>query len=126
MNQHFPNDEFDIIGDYVIPSLYLSAPVVRAVTDISPGSFATVYGENLTPAAVDWGSVILDGKTAPVELGGVKVTVAGQPAWLSYAGPEQINFLVPPDVPEGVAEVEVSHPGGSAKLTATVASAPAP
>jgi CubicO group peptidase (beta-lactamase class C family) len=115
-----------LVWDYVIPSLYLSAPVVRTVTNISPGSFATVYGENLSPAAVDWGSVILDGKTAPVELGGVKVTVAGQPAWLSYVGPEQVDFLVPPDVPAGFAEVEVSHPGGSAKLSCTVAGAPAP
>jgi uncharacterized protein (TIGR03437 family) len=70
---------------------------------------------------VEWGSVILDGKTLPAELGGVKVTVAGKPAWLSYAGPAQVNFLVPPDVPAGVVNVEVSQPGGRTTFAATIA-----
>lgn len=121
-------DTVRIVNDYVIPSLYRGPPEVRAVVnaaggqaEIAPDSFGTLYGANLAPAGVEWGPVILDGKTLPSELGGVKVLVGGRNAWVSYAGPGQVNFLVPEGLPAGAAELEVSHPGGSAKTTVVVA-----
>ena len=57
----------------------------------------------------------------PAAVGGVSVRVAGQDAVISFAGPGQINFVVPPAVGAGQATVEVIGPGGKATATATVA-----
>jgi uncharacterized protein (TIGR03437 family) len=91
----------------------------RAV--VAPDSFVSIYGESLAPAAVGWDSVILDARTLPKTLGGVTVKIAGRECYLSYAGATQVNVLTPPDLPAGSAEVEVTHPGGTARSTVMVA-----
>ena len=48
----------------------------------------------------------------PTELCGVRVTIAGKPAGLSYVQDKQINLNVPQDVPvEGIAEMQVIYHG---------------
>lgn len=110
-----------LMPDYVIPSVFHGPPRVspEGIVDsagsrrrIAPDSFMSLYGENLAPAEVFWDSVILDGKTLPSALGGVSVRIAGRDCYPSYAGPNQVNVLVPPNLPAGEAEVEVRHPGG--------------
>ena len=121
-----------LMPDYVIPSVFQGPPRVSSegIVDsaagrrtIAPDSFVSLYGENLAPAEVFWDSVILDGKTLPSALGGIGVRIAGRDCYQSYAGPNQVNVLVPPDLPAGEAEVEVRHPGGV--TTAKVLVAPA-
>jgi uncharacterized protein (TIGR03437 family) len=121
-----------LMNNYVLPSIFRRPPaviagaVVNAPTSgpvIAPDSFVSIYGENLAPAEAGWDSVILDGQTLPTMLGGVEVKIAGRDCYLSYAGPNQVNVLTPPDLPPGPAEVEVTHPGGTARSTVTVAPA---
>ncbi len=106
----------------------LPAPSIASVVNaasyagpITPGAFATVFGQNLSPAALDnWGGVVAGGRL-PAVVGGASVRVAGQDAVISFAGPGQVNFIVPPSVPAGQALVEVVAPGGKATATAEVA-----
>lgn len=119
-----------LMTDYVLPSVFEGPPRASAngIADaaggrrtIAPDSFVSIYGENLAPAEVSWDSVILDGKTLPTALGGVSVRIAGRDCYPSYAGPRQVNVLVPPGVTAGEAEVEVRHGGGVTKATVAVA-----
>ncbi|MBI1760672.1 MAG: PD40 domain-containing protein [Acidobacteria bacterium] len=57
------------------------------------GSLALAQGEGLANDTADGAAAGF-----PFELKGVKVTVAGQPARLSYISPTQINFVVPDKV----------------------------
>lgn len=123
-------DMWHLMHDFVVPAVFSGPPavndggVVNAAggrTVAAPDSFVSIYGTNLAPVPVHWDSVILDGKTLPIELGAVSVKVSGKPAWLSYSGPNQVNILVPPDVEPGTAEVDVTHPGGTVKTWVTVA-----
>lgn len=119
-----------LMTDYVLPSVFAGPPRVSAngIADsaggrrtIAPDSFVSIYGENLAPAEVSWDSVILDGRTLPTMLGGVSVRIAGRDCYPSYAGPRQVNVLVPPGLAAGEAEVEVRHVGGVVKATVAVA-----
>jgi uncharacterized protein (TIGR03437 family) len=119
-----------LLNDYVLPSVFRTAPsvnlggVVNAVsgrTVVAPDSFVSLYGQDLAPAEVGWDSVILDGRTLPSTLAGVSVRIAGRDCYLSYAGPNQVNVLTPPDLPPGPAEVVLTHPGGTSQSDVTVA-----
>src|ERR1035437_8178345 len=73
---------------------------------IAPGSFVTIYGQNLADAAASWDSAITDGKTLPTSLGGVQVQINGRKAFVDYVSPGQVNVLAPADNTTGLVDVE--------------------
>jgi uncharacterized protein (TIGR03437 family) len=79
-------------------------------TSISPGSWIEIYGSGFAsgPGYV-WSGSDFSGDNAPTKLGGATVTVAGQPAFVYYADPGQIDVQVPSGVPFGVAQVVVKN-----------------
>jgi uncharacterized protein (TIGR03437 family) len=95
-----------------------TTPVVSGVVNgasslsgIVPGSFATIFGSNLSPVTDLWNNSIVNG-ALPATLDGVSVSVAGMPAYVSYVSPGQINFLAP-DVGAGPVSVTVTTPAGT-------------
>src|ERR1017187_2122233 len=72
---------------------------------VAPGSIASIYGFGLASSIAIAGTFPL-----PPLLGGASVSVNGQAAPLFYAGPNQINFLVPA-LPSGNATVIVTVAG---------------
>jgi uncharacterized protein (TIGR03437 family) len=79
---------------------------------LAPGSFATIFGSNLADLPFTWNQAIVDGKVLPAMLGGVIVKVGGRSAAVSFAGPSQVNFIVPPGLPPGSAPVEIGSRNG--------------
>jgi uncharacterized protein (TIGR03437 family) len=70
---------------------------VPAVTAISPGGLASIYGFNFAPTGTSrqvQGSDLVNG-ALPTNLAGVCVQVDGQPAFLTYVSPGQVNIQVP-------------------------------
>jgi len=59
-------------------------------TQVARGSIVAAYGTQLAPSTVMASALPL-----PVELGGVRVTVAGIAAELIFVSPTQINFVLP-------------------------------
>lgn len=106
---------------FLVGSLWLTSGLmaqqirVTAVTNgasfqppVAPGSFATIFGENLAPAPA-----VFSTPTLPAQLGGVTVTLNGQAVPLYAVQANQINFQVPRDTAAGRPSVVVSHSGQS-------------
>ena len=81
-----------------------SAPVISQGGVVDAASFqgvlsnwgwATIFGRNLARQTATWDGAIVNNRL-PAGLGGTEVTVNGQPAYLSYVSPGQVNLLVPP------------------------------
>lgn len=73
---------------------------------VSPGSFATIFGENLCDETVA-GEWIGLGEL-PTTLGDCSVSVNGAAAMLSFVSPGQVNFIVPEEAGMGRAEIAVT------------------
>jgi hypothetical protein len=104
-----------------------SAPAVAAIgnaASISPrgqaaaGSLLSIFGSNLTSGSALAGSY-------SHRLAGTAVRVNGNPLKLLFAGPGQINGLLPSDLRVGSAAVEIDIRGAPAPVTVPLAIATA-
>jgi uncharacterized protein (TIGR03437 family) len=106
----------------------LSAPTTPIVTSvlngasflpgIEAGSWATIVGSNLANTTRTWQPSDFDGDNLPTSLSGVSVTIDGEPAFVEYISPTQINVVAPSDNTTGSVSVVVNNNG--------MPSAPAP
>jgi uncharacterized protein (TIGR03437 family) len=112
----------------------LTAPVIGSADTRSSASFAP------TLSALSLGSILGDavlsplamqtsfatataGGLFPYELSGVSVTIGGKAAQLLAVSPSRVNFLVPPGLASGTAEVIVTSDSGYvSRGTATISS----
>ncbi|MGP0073755.1 MAG: SBBP repeat-containing protein [Bryobacteraceae bacterium] len=78
---------------------------------IVPNSWATILGRNLASQPANWDNAIINGQL-PTLLGGVRVTIGGQNAYLNYVSPTQINLIVP-NVGAGTFPVVVTNSAGT-------------
>jgi uncharacterized protein (TIGR03437 family) len=81
-------------------------------TSIASGSWIEIYGTNLAQENRTWTGSDFTGSTAPKTLGGTTVTIGGQPAFISYVSPTQVNVQVP-DISAGTQQVIVKTGLGS-------------
>jgi uncharacterized protein (TIGR03437 family) len=89
---------------------------------IAPQAWVEIYGERLAQTVATWDGAFVSG-SAPTELGGVRVTVGGRPAFLSYVSTGQINLQVPDGVAPGLAPVTVITPFGELSQAEVIESA---
>src|SRR5271157_1293381 len=90
----------------------VTASAFGGFKSIAPGTFIEIYGSNLAGTAMDWSNAF-NGVNAPTSLAGTKVTVGGQPAFISYISPGQVNALVPSNVATGVQQITVTAATGT-------------
>jgi uncharacterized protein (TIGR03437 family) len=112
---------FIIVGSVPIntpPSIPISGvvPIFSTATTVQPGSWASIYGTNLSAATNTWNGDF------PTSLGGTSVTIDGKPAYLWIVSPTQINLQVPDDANVGPVTVTVTTPGGSGSATVNLGS----
>jgi uncharacterized protein (TIGR03437 family) len=91
---------------------------------IVPNSWITIYGTNLSPVTDTWANAVVNGNL-PQSLDKVSVSVGGQPAYVEYVSPTQINVLAP-NVSPGNVEVTVTNPNGTSAPVTAVALASEP
>jgi uncharacterized protein (TIGR03437 family) len=96
----------------------VSAASLGANVPLAPGSFLSIFGTNLADTSQPPSSLPL-----PTTLGNTQVLLAGMPLPLNFAGPKQINAIVPYGAPvENLAQLVVIHAGAySAPQTLAVA-----
>ena len=100
----------------------ISAASAVSVTTLSPGGLISIYGTNMSKTTSDLSG--LSSQSLPVSLNGVRVTIGGKDAPLTYVSPNQINAQVPADILPGMQNVTVTMSNGtSATFVVTVAPA---
>src|SRR5262245_28409861 len=115
-----------LIRDIAIPITFIpsSQQAGFAVTNaasfsadtVAPGMIASVFGPFMTQ---NNGVFFASSTTLPTTLGGVRVSVNGADAGLFFAGPNQINMLVPSNLTEGSAVFSITDNTGAVR-TGTV------
>jgi uncharacterized protein (TIGR03118 family) len=110
-----------------------AAPAFTTANLMNGASFSTALGPNtwvsivkgggLSATTRSWLSTDFIGNTLPTQLNGVSVSINGNPAAVSYVSPTQINFLTPPNLTSGTAQIQVNNNGlASASVSAPIAS----
>jgi len=78
---------------------------------IEAGSWAMIKGSNLANITRTWTASDFSGNNLPTSLSGVSVTIDGNPAFVSYISPTQINVQAPSDTNTGTVNVVVDNNG---------------
>lgn len=103
----------------------ITAGAFGASTTVSPGSWIEIYGTYLGASTRTWGTADFNGSNAPTSLGGTSVTVGGQPAYVAYVSPGQVNVQVPSNITAGTQPLILKTASGtSAAYNLAVGSAP--
>jgi len=91
----------------------ISASAYGGFSALAPGTWMEIYGTNLANVASQtWAAADFNGNAAPTALGGTTVTIGGQPAFIDYVSPGQVNAQVPSNIGNGPQPVIVQTPGG--------------
>lgn len=91
----------------------ITAGSFGASASVAPGSWIEIYGTNLAGDTRSWGSADFNGSNAPTALDFVSVTVGGQPAYVAYISPGQVNVQVPSNVSAGTQSLVVTTEWGT-------------
>jgi uncharacterized protein (TIGR03437 family) len=81
-------------------------------TSVSSGSWIEIYGSNLAADTRLWAASDFTGSTAPTALNRTTVTIGGQPAFIEYVSPGQVNALLPSNLGLGQQPVIVQNSAG--------------
>lgn len=92
----------------------------------APGSWIEIYGANLATATRPWGTADFTGDESPTSLSGTSVTINGQPAYVAYISPAQVNVQVPSGVSTGIQYLTLKGPGGTSPIYQVVITQLAP
>ena len=102
-------------------SAVITAGAFGAFSAAAPGSWIEIYGSDLASTTRAWTAADFTGASAPTSLDGVQVAVAGQPAFVEYVSPVQVNAQLPSGIVAGSLELTVTSGGvTSAPIAVTV------
>jgi uncharacterized protein (TIGR03437 family) len=91
----------------------VTASAFGGFKSIAPGAWIEIYGSNLAADSRGWTGADFKGVNAPTTLDGTTVTIGGQPAFVGYINPGQVNAVVPSNVATGVQQVTVTAATGT-------------
>jgi uncharacterized protein (TIGR03437 family) len=105
-------------------SAFLSSAGVSG--SFAVGGWVEIYGSYMAPDARSWTTSDFNGVNAPTSLDGVSVTIGGQPAFISYISPGQINAQVPSTVGTGSQPMIITTANGSSSTAVVTVKAEVP
>jgi uncharacterized protein (TIGR03437 family) len=92
---------------YIYPTGIVNAgSSVPFTAEFAPGEFISIFGANLA-------STTATDPTLPTGLGGVQVLVNGAPTAVRYVSPGQVNAVIPLDIDNGTASIQVVNSLGT-------------
>jgi len=104
----------------------ISAGAFGGFTAVAPGSWIEIYGSNLAAHSRSWSGADFNGIDGPTSLDGTSVTIGGQPAFLDYISPGQVNVQVPSNIGTGSQPLIVQSPAGSSAAYSVTVNAQQP
>lgn len=110
------------------PAPFFQAGAITNAADFSaalaPNTWVTIMGGSLSATTRSWTASDFTNGQLPTALDGVSATINGEPAFVGYISPAQINFLVPADLAAGPVEIRTANNGLiSVPISATLANA---
>jgi uncharacterized protein (TIGR03118 family) len=82
----------------------------QATGGVAPNTFVTIKGSNLAATKRSIGAADIANSRLPTSVDGVTVTINGQPAFITYISPVQINLVTAAELPtSGTVTVAVSN-----------------
>jgi uncharacterized protein (TIGR03437 family) len=95
------------------PAVFAAVNAASYASQTAPAAWISIFGANLSATSRPWAaSDFVNGKL-PTKLDGVSVLVNGNPAYLSYISPGQINAMFPDDGSTGQVSVQVTNSAGA-------------
>jgi uncharacterized protein (TIGR03437 family) len=91
----------------------VSASAFGGFSSIAPATWVEIYGSNLSTSTRGWAGSDFNGNNAPTKLDNVQVTIGGQPAFVDYISPGQVNAQVPSNVATGQQQITVTNSSGT-------------
>jgi uncharacterized protein (TIGR03437 family) len=97
------------------PGITLVANAEGESPTIAPNTWVEIKGLNLAPAGDTriWKGSDFANLQMPAQLDGVSATVSGNPAYVYYISPTQVNILTPPDALSGPVQLIVNNNGAT-------------
>ncbi|MBZ5609421.1 MAG: hypothetical protein LAP38_14255 [Acidobacteriia bacterium] len=97
----------------VLPNVTSVVNGASFLPGIAAGSWATILGTNLAGATDTAGT---SSGSLPTALDNTSVTINGQPAYIYYVSPTQLNVIVPDDPTIGGLSLQVRGPNGAGNI----------
>jgi uncharacterized protein (TIGR03437 family) len=108
------------------PAVFAAVNAASYTAQTAPAAWISIFGANLSATTRAWAaSDFVNGKL-PTKLDGVSVLVNGNPAYLSYISPRQINAMFQDDGSTGQVSVQVTNSAGSSGTLAVQKAAYSP
>lgn len=104
-------DDFTI-GQTAPPVITTSSGVLNGASFqpvVASNTWVTIFGRLLSGGSRAWGQDDFSGTRLPTSVDDVTVTMNGQPAYVYFVSPGQVNVLTPVDLGEGPVIVQVSR-----------------
>jgi len=97
------------------PTITSVATAFSNNSTVAPNTWVVIKGSNLSPVGDTriWQSSDFAANQMPVALDGVSVSLNGEPAYVYYISPTQLNVLTPSDLASGKLLVTVTNGGTS-------------
>ena len=110
-----PVESHGLLGSIQPSPFALSTGVVNGATftadALAPNTWVTVQGGALSATTRAWATADFANNQLPTKLNGVGVTINGEPAYVEFVSPSQLNVLVPADLPAAAVQVQVTNNG---------------
>lgn len=103
-----------LLGSIQPAPSFTAAAIVNSGASSAPlaaNTFVTITGGALSAITRGWDAGDFTGNNLPVALDGVGVMVNGEPAYISYVSPAQINALLPADLVAGPVQIQTINNG---------------
>jgi len=104
----------------------VSASAFGGFASVAPGSWIEIYGSNLASDTRGWLGSDFSGANAPTSLDGTSVTIGGQPAFIDYISPGQVNAQVPSNVGTGLQQITLKTVSGTSSPSSITVNAVQP
>jgi len=117
-----PVESHGLFGSIQSAPTFTTAGVLNGASfssAIAANTFVTIKGGALSETTRGWETSDFNGSALPTQLDNVSVSINGEPAYVSFISPSQINVLAPADLAPGPVQVQVTN---HALTSATVSS----
>jgi uncharacterized protein (TIGR03437 family) len=102
------------------PAIYnggvASASDFGEFTFVSPGTWIEIYGTSLAASTGEWELANFVNNTAPTSLAGTTVSINGQPAFVYYISPSQVDVEIPSNISSGIQLLTLTSGGNTSPL----------